>query len=82
MKVELQIQSEVRNLLESVQDTVLRNVLQRVREKKLEMNEAQLPYLKRIIDASVQQAYSNGSTGLSRICSQLEKRLDEADQGS
>ena len=77
MKVELQIQSEVKNILESVQTNVLNNLLRKVREGALNIDEAQLPLLKRVIDASVQQAYTNASGGLSRICSQLETLVNE-----
>jgi len=77
MKVELQIQREVKNLLEAVQTTILNNILHVVRDGTLELNETQLPRLKTIVDSSVQQAFANGSLGLSRICSQLETRINE-----
>ena len=78
MKVELQVQNEVKNLLESVQTTILNNLLRVVREGKLSLDETQLPFVKRIIDSSTQQACANGSSGLSRICEQLEARVNEA----
>jgi hypothetical protein len=77
MKVELQIQGEVKNLLEAVQTTVLSNVIAQVRSKKLDIPDTQFVALKRVIDASVQQAYANGATGLSQICKTLETRLNE-----
>ena len=77
MKVELQVQREVKNLLTGVQSTILVNVIKVARQGKLPLDTAQLNYLKTVVDASVDQAYSNGSHGLSQLCVQLQAQVDD-----
>jgi len=76
MKVELQVQREVKNLLTAIQSTILTNVIKVTRKGKLPLDTAQLNYLKTVVDASVDQAFANGSRGLSQLCAQIQDKVD------
>lgn len=79
MKVELQVQREVKNILEAVQSTIFTNVIQVTRKGKLPLSTAELNYLKSVVDSSVEQAFANGSRGLSQLCAQLEARIADGE---